>query len=96
MSESIIPSPKGPIRGKNLKFETINEDWNIYKLEDGTVLRVKIIAVNIIRGIDPETGDIFYIKERGEPLYNIRHQLVIASDVPKELLKEPPVESSTN
>lgn len=89
MSETYVPSPKGIIKGKELKFDTVREDWNIYKLEDGTFLRAKLVAVKIVRGIDPETGDIYYLEDRGEPLYNIRHSVVVAAEVPKELLKKP-------
>jgi len=89
MGESYIPSPKGLIRGKDLKFKTIREDWNIYELEDGTILRAKLVASKISRGIDPETGDIFYLEDRGEPLYNIRHTVIVVAEVPKELMKEP-------
>jgi len=92
MSESYVPSPKGMIKARYLKFEVVKEDWNEYKLEDGTVLRAKLVAVNVMRGIDPETGDIFYLEDRGEPLYNIRHTTVVSVQVPKELLKEPKME----
>jgi len=86
MTESMVPSPIGNIRAKDMKFETIKEDWNIYKLEDGTTLRVKIVAVKIARGIDPKTGEILYTPE-GEPYYNIKYQTLIVADVPKGLLK---------
>lgn len=86
MSESIVPSHIGRVRAKNLEYETIKEDWNIYKLEDGTTLRIKIVAAKIARGIDPKTGEILYTPE-GEPYYNIKYQTVIVADVPKELLR---------
>ena len=86
MTESIIPSPIGNVRAKDLKFEIVKEDWNIYKLEDGTTLRIKIAAGKISRGIDPKTEQILYTPE-GEPYYNIKYQTVIIADVPKNLLK---------
>lgn len=89
MSESVIPSPKGLIKAKDLKFKTIKEDWNIYKLEDGTTLRVKLVAGKISRGIDPETDDIFYLEDRGEPIYHIRYQTIVIAEVPPNLLKTP-------
>lgn len=90
MSEVYLPGPKGEfIRAKNLKFKVIKEDWNEYELEDGTILRAKLVAVKMVRGIDPKTGDILYLEDRGEPLYNIRHQVVVTAEVPKSLLKEP-------
>ncbi len=83
---SIIPSPKGNIKAIDLPFKIVKEDWNVYELEDGTVLRAKLVAVKISRGIDPQTGDTFYT-DSGEPLYNIRHQLLITAEVPEKLLK---------
>lgn len=32
-----------------LQFEVIKEPWNVYKLEDGTTLRVKVILKNLIK-----------------------------------------------
>lgn len=89
MSETYIPSPKGIIKAKDLKFKTVREDWNIYELEDGTILRAKLVATKISRGLDPETGDIYYVEGRGEPIYNIRHTVVVSAEVSTELLKKP-------
>ena len=84
---SIIQGPDGkPIRAVDLKFEPIKEDWNIYRLEDGTILRIKLIATKISRGID-ERGEIIY-NPAGEPLYNVRWTAVVAADVPEKLIKK--------
>ena len=88
MSETYIPGPQGMIRGKELKFITKKEDWNIYELEDGTIFKAKLIATKIVRGIDPKTGDIFYLPI-GEPLYNIRHTTIVSAEVPEGLLRKP-------
>lgn len=85
MTESVIPSPIGEIRAKDLKYETVKEDWNIYRLEDGTTLRVKVVAVKIAVGLDPKTGGILYTPEK-EPFYNVKYQTLIVPDVPKKLL----------
>ncbi len=86
---SYVPSPGGPIKGLDLEFKTVKEDWNVYELEDGTIIKAKIVVSKIQRGIDPETGEIYYIPGRGEPLYNIRNTLIVSSEIPEELLKEP-------
>jgi hypothetical protein len=86
MTESIIPSPVGNVHAKDMKFEVVKEDWNVYKLEDGTTLRVKIVAVKIVRAIDPKTQEILYTPEN-EPYYHIKYQALIVADVPKNLLK---------
>ena len=88
MGETYIPSPKGVIKAKELEFKTKSEEWNIYELEDGTILRAKLVAIKIARGIDPETGDIFYL-DSGEPIYNIRNTIVVTASVPEKLLKKP-------
>jgi hypothetical protein len=41
----------------SLKFEVMNEPWNEYKLEDGTVLRVKVV----VAGVFKEAGEKFSI-----------------------------------
>ena len=46
-------------------FETIREEWNEYKLEDGTIVRAKTIVSNIYRAID-ENGNEKYTDD-GEP-----------------------------
>jgi len=82
-----IPSPSGNIRGEDLDFKIIKEDYNVYELEDGTILKVKVIAGKISRGIDPDTGGIYYLPD-GEPLYNVRHQIAVYAEVPEKLRKE--------
>lgn len=41
----------------SLKFEVVNEPWNEYELEDGTVLRVKVV----VAGVFKEDGEKFSI-----------------------------------
>lgn len=41
-----------------LQFETIDEPWNTYKLEDGSILRIRIILSGLLR----EDGDVFSIQ----------------------------------
>ena len=40
-----------------LQFEVIKEPWNVYKLKDGSTLRVKVILKNVMR--DAENSYIF-------------------------------------
>lgn len=87
MSETYVTSPKGMIRAKDLEFETLKEDWNVYKLEDGTIIKVKLIVGKISRGIDTETGDIYYLEDTGEPFYNVRSRTMVIAEIPNKLLK---------
>lgn len=84
---TLIDSPKGEIEAEDLGYKTIKEDWNIYDLEDGTRLRVKLVTAKISRGIDPATGKAL-ILPNGEPLYNVRWTIAFAAEVPKETLQK--------
>lgn len=56
------------------------ESWVKLFLEDGTVLRVKIVVSKVGRSIDkPIPG------RNGEPLYHIQSGTIVVADVPKEL-----------
>ena len=83
---SRIPTQDGFVIGQDLNYESIREDWNVYKLEDGTILKAKLVAVKISRGLGEDGKSILYT-DTGEPLYNIRHTVIISAEVPKELVK---------
>ncbi|MFQ6075452.1 MAG: hypothetical protein ACE5Z5_04875 [Candidatus Bathyarchaeia archaeon] len=73
--------------GRKLDFSVEREDWNVYKLEDGATLKVKLVLVDVIR--TPEHNPL------GEPIYRIFSQNVVkALNVPDEL-KRKPKESTT-
>jgi hypothetical protein len=83
-----MPSPITPedvAAGEDIDFEEKEEHWNVYKLKDGTTLKIKLILVGIkrLRKHGPD----------GTPLYMINSQNVVrAVDIPKELIakqKEP-------
>lgn len=75
----------GIVYARDLSYKTVKEDWNVYELEDGAVLKVKVAAIKISRGEHPETGEIVPTKD-GEPLYNIRYQVIVGAEVPEGLL----------
>lgn len=75
--------PKGrEIEAKDVDFETIKEDWNEYKLEDGTVLKFKTIVSSIIRTADhdPMTGD---------PVYHVRSTNILRVKALEEMKRLP-------
>lgn len=37
------------VDGEELDFKTLKEDWNIYEAEDGSIVKVKVVATKIIR-----------------------------------------------
>ena len=46
-----IEGELGVVLAQDLNYESIKEDWNVYKLEDGTILKAKLAAVKISRGV---------------------------------------------
>jgi hypothetical protein len=70
------------VEARNVDFETQKEDWNEYKLEDGTILRFKTVVSSIIRteNYDPMTGD---------PIYHVRSTNILRVKVPDELKRLP-------
>jgi hypothetical protein len=64
-----------------LSFTAAGENWNEYLLNDGTVLRAKLVATEILR-VDGE-----YDPE-GNPLYLLKASNVIAASVPENLRRK--------
>ena len=63
----------------NIDFEEKEEHWNVYKLRDGTTLKIKLILVGV-RRLKTHNPD-------GTPIYVISPQNVIrAIDIPRELM----------
>ena len=69
--------------GVEIDFESIREDWSVYKLKDGTTLKVKLVLVRVIR-----TKDSY--DPIGNPIYAIMSTNVVrAVDVPESLRRKP-------
>ena len=84
---TLVDSPTGEIEAEDLDFSVVKEDWNSYRLEDGTILKVKLSVAKISRGIDPKTKGA-YILPSGEPLYNVRWNTNISAEVPEETFRK--------
>jgi hypothetical protein len=78
-------TPEDIAQGEDIDFEEKEEHWNIYKLKDGTTLKVKLVLIGAKR-LKKHNPD-------GTPLYLINSQNVVRTlDIPKELMakqKEP-------
>ncbi len=75
-----------PLTGESVDATEIGhrsngEHWNEHLLDDGTVVRVKLIVTNIYR-IDDAYND------KGEPVYMIESSNVVSTSVPEELMKK--------
>ncbi len=75
------------VKCEDIGFEVENEPWVIYKLDDGTVLKIKVVVGKISRGIDPKTGGILRNPETGEPFYSVLHNILIMAEVSESLMK---------
>jgi len=51
------------VEAEQLKFDAIREDWNIYRLEDGKILKVKLVVTEVYKldEIDETTGRNNYL-----------------------------------
>ncbi|MGD1153506.1 MAG: hypothetical protein ABR911_11640 [Syntrophales bacterium] len=69
------------VPGQEIEFETEKEGWNIYKLADGTRVKLKSVVASIIRldEYDP----------LGNPLYLVNAAPAVIVDVPPKLKKKP-------
>jgi hypothetical protein len=67
---------------KDLDFEEVEENWNTYKLSDGTTLKVKLVlrGVKRLKRFEPD----------GTPIYVINSiNVVRAVNVPDDLKAKP-------
>ena len=46
------------IEAEKMEFKQIEENWSLYKLEDGTIVKIKLIVSDVFKlpGNDPLTG----------------------------------------
>lgn len=80
---SISPiTPEDVAQGEDIDFDELEEKWNIYKLKDGTTLKVKLVLIGVKR-LKKHNPD-------GTPLYLINSQNVVRTvNIPKELMAKP-------
>lgn len=73
----------GQVDATDVDFDTEDEGWRDYKLEDGTTLKVKTVVNKVFR-IEGMYNEL------GEPVYEISTQnLVRATKVPEDVKGEP-------
>ena len=69
--------------GEEVDFENAKEEWNIYKLADGTTLKIKLVLVNVVRSRDK-------YDPLGNPIYGITSQNIVKTlNVPEKLKRKP-------
>jgi hypothetical protein len=66
------------VPAEQLEFEGEREPWSVYKLEDGTVFKMKQNLVSIFRIVGR-------FKPDGEPIYIFKAVGIVDADVPDQL-----------
>lgn len=69
------------VEGTPIPFQTGGEHWNEYLVEDGSVLRVKLVATEVIR-VDGQYD------QEGNPLYVLNSTQVLVASSPDDLRRE--------
>lgn len=70
------------IQADDIDFDETEERWNVYKLKDGTTLKVKLVITSVKR-LKKHNLD-------GTPIYVIGSQNIVrAVDIPKGLMAKP-------
>jgi len=72
----------GEVDAIPLTFRAAGENWNEYLVEDGTVIRLKLVATEVYRLIDRYDQD-------GNPQYIIRSGNVMVVSPPEDLRRKP-------
>jgi hypothetical protein len=68
--------------GEEVDFENEKEHWNIYKLADGSTLKVKLVLVNVVRSRDNYDS-------LGNPIYGITSKNIVkVLSAPKKLKRK--------
>jgi len=66
---------------EEVEFDTINEDWNEYKLKDGTTLKIKLVLIKVMR---TDNYDQF-----GDPVYMVNSQNIVKiTNIPEKLKRQ--------
>lgn len=61
---------------KEVEFKTLYEDWNVYRLKDGTKCKLKLVVTGVQR-------TKLYALD-GDPVYNINSQIISRFIIPPE------------
>ena len=64
----------------SIRFKSVREEWNEYNLEDGTTLKMKSVASDILRVID-------HYDQEGNPVYIVKSTNLVVVDSPDNLKK---------
>ena len=75
-------TPEDIAEGEDVDFEEVEERWNVYRLSDGTTLKVKLVLTGVrrLKKYNPD----------GTPIYVIQSQNIVrAVGIPQNLRIKP-------
>lgn len=80
MSKPVVVKLRGEdVNATDLDFEIKKEDWNIYEIEDGATIKMKLVVSSIAR---TEKFDA-----EGNPVYVVKSTNLLSVSVPDRLKK---------
>jgi hypothetical protein len=78
-----IPAPDGQVHeGEIMPFRAGGEYWNEYMVDDGTVIKIKLVATEIIK------LDDMYEPNTGDPVYVVQSMNVTSVQAPEHLKRQ--------
>jgi hypothetical protein len=78
-----VPGPNGQlVDGTEIGFRASGEHWNEYLLDDGAVVRLKLVVTEVIR-----LDDVF--DDDGNPGYVTKATTVTSVSAPENMRKQP-------
>jgi hypothetical protein len=75
-----VPFEGKIVEGLEMDFKSVKEDWNEYQVNDGAMIRMKVVVTNIAKipdKYDPE----------GNPIYVVKSSNVLSTSAPEKLKK---------
>jgi len=76
-----FPSANGPVDATEVGYRDAGENWNEYLLDDGTVIRVKVVVTQVVR-MDGQY-DAF-----GKPVYAVLSTTVTQVSSTKDMMRK--------
>lgn len=70
-----------PVKGRSIDFESKGENWNQYSLEDGSILKIKTVLMEVVR--------LDHYNDNGDPTYQFVAQQIVSVQVAENLRKKP-------
>ena len=67
------------VQGEVVEFEAVPENWTPYRLSDGTILKMRLSLLEVVRLLDE------FQPQSGDPVYLFTAQTIVSADSPETL-----------